>query len=87
MNSVINTVFRPLLTKVNTMGPSSALGALTQSWRSRGRKAYVGPRDNWPMAKEHKRIAKFGWNKRILSLNGRLLILKNIHRGKFILSH
>lgn len=44
-------------------------------------------RDNFPRAKETKRITVHGWEKRMSTKNGRKIIMRRILKGKHVLAH
>jgi len=86
MSGLLSRTLRPMLAYMPLEGPASAAsGPAVTCWR--GKKKYVGPRNNWPNASEHKRISKYGWNKKLLTVSGRVQILKRMMNGKFVLSH
>lgn len=44
-------------------------------------------RDNFPRAKETKRVTAHGWEKRISTRSGRKIIMRRILKGCHVLSH
>lgn len=85
MSGLLSRTVRPMLVFVSPLEGPLATGPSVTCWRER--KNYVGPRNNWPNAHEHKRISKYGWNKKLLTIDGRCQILRRMMNKKFVLSH
>lgn len=44
-------------------------------------------RNNFPRAKEIKRVTSYGWKARMSTLEGRRILMRRILKGRHILSH